>query len=487
MAFVLTSGQVQAVQSAPAQAHYPSSGMASSGSVRMAGNYALTYEQIWRSQPAVRTVVGFLARNIAQLGIMVYQRASDTDRVRLADHPLARLLEQPVPGSKWTRYRLIDRLVQDLAIFDEAYWLKFRNPVPALVRIPPRMITPGQSSWFEPDTYRLQGDRGYLDVAADQIVAFHGYNPSDSGRGVSPIETLRQILAEEWAAAGYREQLWRNGTRVQGYIERPKDAPKWSENGRDRFRRDWQAQYTGDGPEAGGTPILEDGMTFKGASVTPKDAQYVESRKLTREEVATAYHVPPVMVGMMEGATFSNVQELHRMLYQDALPPWLTQIAQDLETQLLPDLDPAGARSGTYVEFNIGEKLRGSFEAQAAALQSSVGGPWMTRGEARALNNLPEIADTDELIIPLNVITGGLASPRATDPNAQPAGMGQAAAAPAGKAIADVLDRFIDRQGRAVTSRTGAGVPDPFDTGRWRRELAADIAPYLAAREPLEE
>jgi HK97 family phage portal protein len=491
MAFVVTSGQIQAVEAAD-------DGPSPLAGVSLSPSLSVSYEALWRAQPALRTVIGFLARNVAQLGLDPYERVGPTDRRKLHDHPLARLLERPLNGSNWTKYRLISALMHDLCLFDSAYWLKVRgdNQVKAIVPVPHRMIRPIGRSWLAPEAYRIEGSRGRYDVAPDGVVHFHGYNPDDPRDGVTPIEALRQILAEEYAATLYREQLWRNGARVAGYISRPADAPQWSPAAKDRFRRDWHAAYTGHGPDAGGTPVLEDGMSFDSTGISPKDAQYVESRKLTREEVAVAYHVQPVLLGLMDGANFSSVTEIHRWLYQDTLAPYLTQIGQDIECQLLGDLDPGAAESGrVYVEFNLQEKLRGSFEQQAAAISSSVGGPWMTRDEARALNNLPHIDGAEELIVPLNVITGGLASPRDTAPNnpSNEASNGQLPKArravkarlarPSAGPLATVMRGYFDRQGRAVTARAGAGkakaddLVDVFDDDRWDTELADDLAP----------
>ena len=378
----------------------------------------MTYQQIWRAQPQLRTVVAFLARNVAQLGIDVYRRVSDTDRVKLRDHPVAKMLNHPMPETKLTKYRLLSQIMHDLCIYDDAYLLKrqLTGGDLGLAPISPAHVQPIGSSWAGAEQYRILGDRGDLTVDADDIVHLCGYNPDDMRAGASPIETLRQILAEEHAATLYREQLWRNGARVAGYLERPKDSPRWSDPARERFAAAWRAQYTGDGPQTGGTPILEDGMKFVSSGVSPKDAQYVESRRLTREEVAVAYHVSPSMVGMTEGTNFSSIQEIHRMLYQDTLAPYLQQIAQDLETQILNDIDPGSRDGSTYIEFNLSEKLRGSFAEQTSALQSAVGAPWMTRDEARAMNNLSAIDGADELIVPLNVVAGGLAAPNDTAP-----------------------------------------------------------------------
>lgn len=399
MAFVVSGGQLRTL--APSASE---SSMWPSYATPLGAGTAMTYAAIYRAQPAVRTVVGFLARNLAQLGLHAYRRMADNDRRRLTDHPIANLLGRPNPTT--TTYRLIRALISDLAIFDDAYWVKLRaedsTPV-GVRRLPPWRVEARGPDWTDAEKYRLHGDRGYLDLDAANVVHFRGYNPDDSRVGCSPIEALRQVLAEEFAAAQWREQMWSNGARVTGYIERPADAPEWSAQAKERFRAGWQAQYTGNGPQAGGTPILEDGMRFVTAGISPRDAQYVESRKLTREEAAAAYHIAPPLVGILDHATFSNIREQHKQLYQDTLGPWCAEIEQEIGLQLIPDL-PNSRR--VYVEFNIAEKLQGSFDEQAQQLQMAVGGPYMTRNEARGLSNLPRIDGGDELIVPLNVAVG---------------------------------------------------------------------------------
>lgn len=393
-----------------------------------AANFAdrqLTYATIYRTQPAVRTVVSFLARNLAQLGLHAYRRVADNDRRRLADHPIASLLAQPNPRT--TGYRWIRALVSDMAIYDAAVSVKLRGEggVPlGLRRIPPTRVEPLGSDWTEPDRLRIHGSAGHLDLDPDQVLYIHGYNPDDARTGCSPIEALRQILAEEYAASTWREQMWNNGARVTGYIERPADAPEWSSQAKDRFKAGWQAQYAGNGPHVGGTPILEDGMKFVQAGVSPRDAQYIESRKLTREEAAAAYHIAPPLVGILDHATFSNIKEQHKQLYQDTLGPWCAEIEQEIGLQLIPDL-PNSRR--VYVEFNIAEKLQGSFEEQAAQLQSAVGRPYMTPNEARGRTNLPHIDGGDELMVPLNMSAAGtepetVDAEIVDDPPALPAG-----------------------------------------------------------------
>lgn len=413
VSFVVTSGQLNRLRPA-----LNTLGGGIPQSLQLSPTTYMSYETIWRTQPALRTVISFVARNIADLPIDVFERVGDNDRKKATGHPLAELLDDPYPGSKWTKYKLINWTMHERLIFDCAYWLKSRAPDgrPAVLPIPRRFIQPIGENLFAPDYYRLTGTRGHRDLDPDQVVHFFGYNPDDPRQGVPPIETLRQLLAEEFAATRYREQMWRNGARVGGYISRPEKAPRWSQEARTRFTASWQAQYTGEGPGAGGTPVLEDGMTYTASGITPRDAQYAESRQLTREEVAIAYHIDPSMLGLQRNQASASVPELHRMLYSESLGPTLEEFQQDIERQLLPDLDP-GSASKFYVEFNLRKKMQGSFETQAAAISASVGGPWMTRSEGRALYNLPHLDDADELVVPMNVTQGGLASPRDTAPN----------------------------------------------------------------------
>ena len=488
MAFVVSQGQLASLSK-------PS--FVGSGSIKITDDYSADYAALWRAHGSIRTVVDFLGRNIASLGLHVFKRAGDADRKRLTDHPLADLMARPNPWT--TRYDFFDAMVRDLAIYDRflAVKIKAGSGKVALMRIPPTMFSPVGGTWFMAEAFEVKGSKGKQTYKADQVVYVSGYSPEGDIGGVSPIESLRAVLAEEYEAARMRAQVFRNGARASGYLKRPKDAPPWTADGRDRFRTGWRSQYTASGPQAGGTPILEDGMDFVSAAQSAKDLQYIEARKLTREEVASAYFIPPPMIGLLDRATFSNVKEQHKHLYQDTLGPWLQRIQQALMLQLLDDFEDT---DGVYLEYNIEEKLRGSFEDQASQLQSAVGGPWMSRNEARAMRNMPAIEGGDDLIVPLNVLTGGQASPQdsgsqnltgeASAPLMQlvkvrrkDEGDGWEIKAPEPeeipedhqRATAAVFEKFFARQRRSVLAAAGAKDPDWWDATRWDDELAADL------------
>ncbi len=471
----------------------------SSGSLQLYDRYYYDYATLYRTQPNVRTCVDFLARNIAQLGLHVFRRVSETDRERLRDHGLVRALERPLPPEyKVTRYRLIEELMGDLGVYFNAFWVKLRaGDRLGLLRVPPPYVT--VYGGLVPTGYEVSLGGRKLQLRADQVVHFRGYNAGSSVVGLSPLETLRRVLAEEQAMGDYREHFWQNAARIDGVIERPLEAPEWSETARERFRAEFGALYSG-GDNSGKTAILEEGMTWKEAAFNAQESEYLGGRKLTREECARAYHIPLPMVGILDHATFSNIKEQHKNLYQDALGPWLAMIEQDIELQLLPEFPDS---EGVYCEFNIAEKLQGSFEEQVAALQSAVGAPYMSRNEARARMNLPSVAGGDEIVTPLNVLVGGQASPRDSAPKGYPIPSpdGRATGSPLQSGVkaegsidptqprlrarhveqwTRVIAATFRRQRDAVLSKVPKkaavpGIDDLWDAERWDRELAADL------------
>ena len=386
MPIVQSAGALQSLGSAPMGLVHS----ASAGGAAWSGLQA-AYATIWANNPNVRTMVDFLSRNCAQLGLHFFRRVSDTDRVRLYNYDVAAWFRRP--NTATTRYRLIEALLGDLGVYFNAYWLKVRTQERTglrvrFVRIPPQEMTtyggliPRAFTWSNGTTAPQVIDPADLCV-------FGGYNALDPIIGLSPLETLRRLLAEDYAAGQYREAYWQNAGRMEGVIQRPKDAPKWTTDQKREWRKQWQERFAGP-QNAGMVPILEDGMVWANTSHSAKDAEYLQARKLSREECASAYHIPPPMVGILDHATFSNIKEQHKQLYTDTLGPWLEMVTQGILKQLLPDCRD---QRDIYAEFNIAAKLQGSFEEQAAALRALIGRPIMTANEGRAKLNLPAITN----------------------------------------------------------------------------------------------
>jgi phage portal protein BeeE len=358
---------------------------------------------LWRTQPALRKVVTFAARQIGAINWHAYIRESDTDRRRISSSPAEKTLLEP---SKFVSgFKLWRDIATDAMIFDLFCVLNLNGE---LVRIPPRLLElksnfMGQIMQVILHTPETEAD---VDLTDAPIALSFGWHPH-GGAGVSPMFTLSQILEENRRSIEWRNAQWDNSPKLNGVLKRPADAPRWGDQQRDRFLQSWRSWR--DAPRAGGTPLLEDGMdyeTFEG--VNPKDAKDIEGRMLTDAEVASAFHIPPELVGARAG-NFSNIGAFRAMLFGPTLGPLFTELQQAVNRGLVASLD---STPGLYVEQDREAAINGSFMEQAQLLSTLIGGPVMTRAEGRAKLNLHFIEGTEELIVPLNVTEGGQASPR---------------------------------------------------------------------------
>lgn len=446
-----------------------------------------TYAWIYRTQPAVRTTVDYIARNVSQLPLKLYERVDDTERQTAADHPAALSMRRPYQAL--TAKRWIFNFVADWLIYDNAYAVKFTGPgnTRTLVRVPPHMMSLLSRSRFTVEGYRVHRtdgttypETGMLDPS--DVIHWVGYDPDDPRTGLSQLETLRQILSEEAAAVTASTELLKSGLQKNGWIYRPLEAPDWGKVGREHFEQDLYNRVTGSSKK---WPVLEEGMEIRDLGVTPKDAEMLEGRRFTQETVAAAYgldSIPP------------ENEEARKQFLGDVLAPLTEDLAEVLDTNLLQS---EYAADDYYFEFDLNEKLRGDIENRFQAITASVGGPWQTRNEARARENLPPVDGGDELITPLNVTSGRNPRPAPNvmppqDPNGpeQDGSRRESAAEPQTKALfvkrreamverregnanqlSTIRDRLLDRQESALRSKaTPAGRWE-----KWDKEFSGDL------------
>lgn len=360
---------------------------------------------LWKTQPSLRKVVSFAARQVASVSWHAFERVSDTDRRRVSDSPAEQLLARP--SRFMSGFRFWQLLTTDAMMYDLYCAVLLDGE---LVRVPPRHLKIHSDYLGRPDGITLVTAQGQdnIDLTAFPLMLGWGWAPSAAG-GVSPLMTLSQILDESRRAVEWRRQQWDHSPKFNGVLKHPtqfKDQEKKS-----RFLESFRQWRDADG----GTPLLENGIEYEQLGEMPgsRDAENVAGRQLTDQEVASAYHIPPELVGARQG-NFSNIAAFRQMLFGPTLGPQFKDFRQALNAEIVAGLD---GRGGVYAEPNLQEAISGSFMEQAQVLQTMTGGPVMTRAEARAKLNLPYIAGTEELIVPMNVTDGGLASP--TDTGAQ--------------------------------------------------------------------
>ena len=455
--------------------------------------------QLYQTQANIRAVVDFLSNSIAQLPLEVYTRNAETDRNR--DRTSMAALTLWRPNSDQTEYEFIRALAIEYFVFGAVYvWvLPDDSPSGFQLRIVPTdwIIGTDFSNAYAPDSIRLCTKNGgtAVDVPRSEFIQFRTYSAGNPGGYLSPISALRQTLEEQIQAGKFRKQLWASSGRLNAQIIRPKDVQPFDDETRKRFIDTFRSSWGAGGSKAGSIPLMEDGMEIKPFQTSFKEQQWQESVTLSREDVAAAYGVNPSLIWHTGTQTYASAKDNARALYSDCLGPVLQMLQQRINSFLLPRL---GATPDTYVEFDLTEKLKGSFEERAQILQASVGGPWLTRDEARADNNLPPLPNGQgaEIITPLNVELGGQASPQDTHMEESPAlppgrpSENSKSAEPEirikarstkeeDEKTAEVLKKFFERQKKSVLPKMGAKAASWWDKKRWDKELADDLEPEL--------
>ena len=452
--------------------------------------------QLYNTQDNLSAVVNFLSNSVAQLPLKVYRRTEETKRERDRTSPAALLLWRP--NADQTEYEFIRALSVEYFVFGCVYLWVIPDPDSASgwqARIIPTdwVTSTEKSNSYAPDKILVTSNGGgRIEIPRSEFVRFCTYSPGNPGGYVSPVSALRQTLEEQIQAGRFRRELWASSGRLNAQIIRPKDVP-WTDEARKRWVTAFREAWGACGSKAGSIPLMEDGMEIKPFQSSFKEQQWAESIKLSREAVAAAYGINPSLVWHSDTQTYASSKDNARALYAECLGPVLQMLQQRINSFLLPMI---GADPSTYVEFDLTEKLKGSFEERASIMQASVGGPWLTRNEARADNNLPPIEGGDALIVPLNVIEGGQASPQDTHMqtfsaasnvkelriSTEKARQKQIKVSPTEEetdAASEMLSKFFARQRKSILPKIGAKAVSWWDVRRWDTELADDLEPVI--------
>lgn len=370
-----------------------------SGMPPMSNGWFSAYGAIYKHHLWVYTVVSKLAKATARLPLPVYER-DELNRPRVPNHPLQALLSRPNPSLSAFDLWIWTSSTYD--IYGEAFWLKQRENGRVMSLWP---LHPAHMSYdYDNGAWRFEnGSKVIPRIDSRDLVHFRSYNPDSMTNGLSPLEPLRSTLENEYYARLATSSFWQRGARPGLALTHQATL---SQPAADRLKAQFDRIAAGAG-NTGTTVVLEEGMKAERLTLSAEEAQYIDSRKLNREEVCGAYDVPPPVVHILDRATFSNITEQMRSMYRDTMAPRLRHFESVIE------LDLRQAEFGgddVYAEFLMDEVLRGDFEARAAAYRSA---DYMTIAEKRRSENLPWIEGTDRLF--LNAAVQPMAAPTLDD------------------------------------------------------------------------
>jgi HK97 family phage portal protein len=412
------------------------------------------------SSTVVNRCVQLLSATIGKLPVKVRRRE---DKSEAPDQPIARLLaRRPNPWQTpfhWRQMQLAHVLLRGNAysrmVFDA------RGQITALVPLNPDGMTPellagGNWRW----KYRPPGQGDAMTLLREEVLHLKGFT-LDMILGLSPIEAQSEPIGAALAAQRYASRVFANDARPGGgFISIPgkfRDA-----EARRKFREEYQASQTG--ANAHKTPVFEGGMTYTAIGMKNTDAQLIEARKYSDTDLCRIYGVPPHKVGVMDRATYSNMEQQNVEFFEE-IHAWATNFEQAFESQLFTETEA----DALYVQFELKGVMRADSQARSQFYGAAIKDGWMTRNEAREREDMEALPGLDKPLEPLNMA---------------PAGQRDSAVAPASPV--DRQRALLDRAAaRAVTREVRAVNKIVERTARGQqvaavREFYAAHAAYLA-------
>lgn len=341
------------------------------------------------SLSAVWACVNLLAGTIASLPLMVYRTDSNGKRIVARDHVLYRTLHDS-PNYDQTAVDFWEFVSASIELWGNAYARIERrgghvtglHPVaPNLVSV--RRLANGsiEYRWTEEGKAFIETDSTMLHIRGFGGNSLGGMSTLHFGRN-----TFSLAQATERSASG----MFKNGLRPSGVLT----FEAWlSPEQRALAENKLTEKFLG-AVNSGRPLVLEGGTKWQQLTISPEDAQMLETRGFGIEEICRFFGVPPHMVGRTEKSTsWGTGLEQQTLGFQKfTLRRRLKRIEQALEKQLLKANDRA---AGITIEFNIEGLLRGDSAARASFYQSGLASGWMTINEVRALENMPPVDGGD--------------------------------------------------------------------------------------------
>lgn len=339
-----------------------------------------------------------LAESIGQLPLHMFKQKGD-QKLLARDHGLFGLLYAS-PNSYQTSQEWRELVVAHLCLRGNhySYINRVGGSVLELLPLNPDSVTVKQDENYEV-RYQVQFSDGSRDIlAADQVLHIK-LQSIDGLTGISPIKQAQNAIGLGISTEKYGSLLFKNGGRPGGILT---TEGKLSEDQVKLIRDQWNSTHGG-GDNSHKVAIMQGGLTWASVSMAAEDAQFLETRKFQRSEIAGIFRVPPHMIGDLEKATFSNIENQGLEFVIHTLMPWLTRIEQRINHQLLTTAE----KKRHFVKFNVRGLLRGDMKNRAEFYTKMVNMGAMSPNEIRELEDMNPRDGGDIYLTPLNMAING--------------------------------------------------------------------------------
>lgn len=342
---------------------------------------------------AVYSCVRILSEAIASLPLHLYKYTSTGGKVKATDHPLYFLIHDE-PNMEMTSFCFRETLMTHLLLWGNAYAQIIRNGKHEVIGLYPLM----------PSRMKVDRDeKGQLyyeyNLSSDDAPTMKGsqviLKPSDVLHipglgfdglvGYSPIAMAKNAIGIGIACEEYGAKFFANGANPSGVLEHPgilKDPQK--------LRESWTKAFGGSS-NAQKVAVLEEGLKYTPISISPEQAQFLETRKFQIDEIARIFRVPPHMVGDLEKSSFSNIEQQSLEFVKYTLDPWVNRWEQSMNRLLLSKDE----KQQYFIKFNLDGLLRGDYQSRMQGYSIGRQNGWMSANDIRELENLDLIPDDE--------------------------------------------------------------------------------------------
>lgn len=338
---------------------------------------------------AVYACVRVLAEAVAGLPLHLYRYNSRGGKEKAANHSLFFLLHDE-PNPEMTSFVFRETLMTHLLLWGNAYAQIIRNgrgEVTALYPLMPNRMRVDRDEmgrlYYE---YTRYGDENgakkceIVKLSPVDVLHIPGLG-FDGLVGYSPIAMAKNSIGMAMACEEFGAKFFANGAAPGGVLEHPgilKDPA--------RVRDSWNATFGGSS-NANKVAVLEEGMKYTPISISPNEAQFLETRKFQIDEIARIFRVPPHMIGDLEKSTFSNIEQQSLEFVKYTVGPWVTRWEQSLSRSLLSNAE----RTKYLIKFNLDGLLRGDYESRMNGYATARQNGWLSANDIRELEDMDRI------------------------------------------------------------------------------------------------
>ena len=324
---------------------------------------------------AVAACVRLLSESVASLPLFVYRRTGD-DKAKAPDHPLYAILHDS-PNDYQSTYTFRAQMMSHVLLYGNAYSIIDRDDSGRVRALWP--ILPGNVTVKATDgrlQYEVWQNGKRATYAPEDILHIKG--PTLDGiKGMSIISMARQGIGLDHALAQHGASTFKNGGRPGLIVKTPQVL---SNEARQQFVRSWADQFSG-ALRAGKTALVDGGFDIQQIASSNDDAQFLQSRQFSVQEIARWFRISPHMIGDPSRLAYASSEVEMLAFLQHSLRPWLVNIEAEINRTLM--------RSSTFfVEFSIDALQRADTKSRYESYALGIDKGFLTVADVRRWENL---------------------------------------------------------------------------------------------------